>query len=154
MNPRARGFTLIELMVVVSLVAVASAVATMSLRDPAAAQLDREAVRLAALLESGRAHARMMGVAVHWQPRNSQSGIELAPGTDFAFVGLPAALEFPQRWLGPGVQAEVVGARVATLGPEPVVGAQRILLSLDNQRLSLVTDGLSAFKVEPEDDVR
>jgi len=40
-----RGFTLIELMVVMALVAVAVGLVTLSLRDPASAQLDREAVR-------------------------------------------------------------------------------------------------------------
>ncbi|HYK00068.1 MAG TPA: prepilin-type N-terminal cleavage/methylation domain-containing protein, partial [Burkholderiaceae bacterium] len=49
-----RGFTLIELMIVMALIAVAVGVVTLSLRDPAAAQLDREAVRLAALLEAAR----------------------------------------------------------------------------------------------------
>lgn len=149
---RQRGFTLVELLIVVALVAVASAVATLGLRDPSATQLDREAVRLAALLDSARAHARMMGVSVRWEPRSDAAGaaVEVA-GVDFRFIGLPASLDFPSRWLGRGVQAEVVGSRAAILGPEPVIGSQRILLRLGDQRLSLVTDGLGPFKVEPDD---
>ena len=152
---RQGGFTLIELMIVVALIAVASAVATLSLRDPAASQLDREAVRLSALLESARAQARMMGLSVRWEPRRGDTpGLVETAGTDFRFVGLPAALDFPQHWLGPGaVQVQIVGSRFALLGPEPVIGPQRILLRLENQRLDLVTDGLGPFVVEPAEDV-
>jgi prepilin-type N-terminal cleavage/methylation domain-containing protein len=46
------GFTLIELMIVVALIAIATAVASLALRDPAAAKLENEAARLVALLES------------------------------------------------------------------------------------------------------
>lgn len=151
-----RAFTLIELMIVVALIAVASAVATMALRDPAASQLDREASRLSALLESARAQARMMGVAVRWEPsRGDQPGLLENAGTDFRFVGLPASLGFPDRWLGPEkVQVEIIGARAVALGPEPVIGAQRILLRLENQRLALVTDGLGPFRVEPDEAIQ
>ena len=38
-----RGFTLIELMIVVALIAIASAVVSLALRDPAATRLEREA---------------------------------------------------------------------------------------------------------------
>ena len=64
---RSRGFTLIELMVVMALIAVAVGVVTLSLRDPAAAQLDREAVRLAALLESARWQSRSAGVPLRFE---------------------------------------------------------------------------------------
>jgi len=33
------------------------------------------------------------------------------------------------------------------LGPEPLIGEQRILLRLDNQRLVLSTDGIGPFAV-------
>lgn len=152
--PRQRGFTLIELMVVVSLIAILAAVTTMSMRDPAATQLEREAARLTALLESARAHSRVMGIAVTWEPMNDRRFTldETALTPNFAFTGLPPALDFPSRWLGEGVHAEVVGARKAVLGPEPMIGPQRILLRLDNQRLALATDGLGPFEVEPADD--
>jgi general secretion pathway protein H len=54
-NTRHRGFTLVELLVVVALIAIASGLASLALRDPAASQLEQEASRLAALLESGGA---------------------------------------------------------------------------------------------------
>lgn len=137
----APGFTLIELLLVVALIAVASALATLALRDPAANRLEQEAARLSALLESARAEARALGLAVTWQPALRDN----SEGADFRFDGLPAAQSQPTRWLAPGVQAEVAGATALVLGPEPIIGAQRVILRLGEQRLDLATDGLGPF---------
>lgn len=147
-GPRAsRGFTLIELMIVVSLIAIVSAVAVLALRDPSSTQLEREAARLSALLETARAEARAAGVLVQWVPD--------AEARSFRFVGLPPALGLPSGWLGDGVTAEVrVPAgltRAAVLGPEPVIGPQRIVLRLADQHLTLATDGLGPFAVVADD---
>ena len=92
---KARGFTLIELMVVVAMIAIATAVASLALRDPAAAKLEQEAVRLASLLESARAEARASGVAARWEPL-----AEPRPTAEaFRFVGLPPTDPLPTRWL-------------------------------------------------------
>ena len=53
-----RGFTLIELMVVVLIVALASGMVVFSLRDTQGIALEREGQRLAALLEYARAQSR------------------------------------------------------------------------------------------------
>lgn len=140
--PRQTGFTLIELLVVITLIAIASSVITLALRDPAATRLEQEGARLAALLESARAEARASGLAARWEPRAEQVD---TPG--FRFIGLPESAERPTRWLGEGVSAEVVGARAVVLGPEPLIGRQRIVLRLDAQRLVLDTDGLGPFVV-------
>ena len=146
--PRAvRGFTLIELMMVVVLIAVASSIVSFALRDPASTTLEREGARLAALLEGARAEARASGIAAYWEPRTQVAD---APG--FRFVGLPPSDELPTAWLDARVSAEVVGARAVTLGPEPLIGAQRIVLRLREQRLTLETDGLGPFVVAPESD--
>ncbi len=143
-----RGFTLIELLVVVAVIAIASAVAMLALRDPRATQLEREAARLGALLESARSESRAGGYSVTWQPGGASAGPADGTGTaDFRFVGLPAALAFPTRWLTTGVRAEVVGATMLVLGPEPLIGAQQVRLRLDGQQLSLATDGLRPFGV-------
>jgi general secretion pathway protein H len=140
-----RGFTMIELLVVVALIAIASAVTTLALRDPAAARLEREAARLAALLEAARSEARAAGLPARWVPGGAAAG--------FRFVGLPAALALPSAWLDEAVRAEVQTeqgtASAAVLGPEPVIGAQRIVLRLDTQSLVLATDGLGPFAVAP-----
>jgi general secretion pathway protein H len=141
----AAGFTLIELLVVVALIAITSATISASLRDPTELQLQREAQRLAALLETARAESRASGLAVRWVPK----AVKL--GEDFHFDGLPRTLQLPSRWLADPVAVTIENANVTnpglTLGPEPVIPAQRLLLQLGNQRVLLGTDGLSAFDV-------
>jgi general secretion pathway protein H len=146
------------LLIVVAIVALASTLATLALRDPDASALEREADRLSALLEAARAESRASGLAVRWVPApasqageqaGEEAGEENAP--HFRFVGLPAALNLPQRWLTPQVQAEVVGARSLLLGPEPLIGAQRVSLRLGDRRLTLATDGLGPFEPQAAD---
>ena len=142
------GFTLIELLVVVALIAIASAVASLALRDPAATRLEHEGARLVALLEAARTEARASGLPASWEPRPEQVGAE-----GFRFIGLPMTTGLPSNWLNRGVSAEVVGARAVLLGPEPLIGAQRIVLRLDDQRLQLETDGLGPFVVSVDQTV-
>ena len=146
-----RGFTLIELLLVMALIAMASGLATLALRDPAESRLEREGARLAALLESARAEARAAGLGVVWQPLAAATPVAagsvggVPPGADFVFVGLPVGVVMPTRWLQPGVVAEVVGARTLGLGPEPLIGAQRVVLRIGDRQLALATDGLGPF---------
>ena len=137
---RQKGFTLIELLVVLVLIAIASAVASLALRDPASTRLEHEAARLVALLEAARTEARAAGLPASWEPRPEQIGAE-----GFRFVGFPPSSQLPAHWLVAGVTAEVSGARAVVLGPEPLIGAQRIVLRLDDQRLALATDGIGPF---------
>ena len=146
MKRRHAGFTLIELLVVVVIIAIASSVATLALRDPSATRLEHEAARLVALLEGARSEARSSGLAAYWEPKPVQAGAE-----GFRFVGLPESNELPSRWLVEGVSAEVVGARAVVLGPEPLIGAQQIVLRLGEQRLMLGTDGLGPFVVTSQE---
>jgi general secretion pathway protein H len=136
---RVCGFTLIELMVVIAIVALGTTMAALALRDSESTMLTREAERLAALLESARAQSRAAGVPVRWRPT--------ADG--FAFDGLPAtAPKLPERWL----DARTVAASNVPLllGPDPVIGAQAVLLrSADSaHELRVGTDGLRPFSVE------
>lgn len=127
----------------VALIAIATATVSLSLRDPAAAQLEREAERLVALFETARAESRAAGLTVQWAPVNDITDDQ------FRFEGLPARIVLPRRWLGDPVGVVIVGARVVRLGPEPMIGAQRLQLSLGSQQLLLSTDGLAPFTVSP-----
>ena len=89
-------------MIVVVLIAVASSVASLALRDPASTMLEREGARLAALLEGARGEARASGLAAYWEPRTASPEV---PG--FRFVGLPPSDDLPSNWLETGVTAEV-----------------------------------------------
>ena len=142
---RAAGFTLIELLVVVALIAISSATIMLALHDPAELQLQREAQRLAALLEAARAESRASGLTVRWFPKGAKTG------EDFRFEGLPRTLTLPTRWLGEPVAVQIDNAPLAnpglTLGPEPIIPAQRLRLQLGSQQLVLATDGLGAFDI-------
>jgi general secretion pathway protein H len=133
----AAGLTLLELMVVVALIAITTAAASLSLRDSADARVEREAVRLASLLESARARSRASGMPVVWQLREH----------GFSFEGLPERA-LPQQWLEPSMQVRS-GAPVL-LGPEPLIGAQAIALGLPGQDRAwwVVSDGLRPFRAQ------
>lgn len=137
------GFTLLELMVVVAIVALATAGVSLALRDSDATQLEREALRLAALLESARAQSRTSGVPLMWR----------STGSGFEFIGAsPQAgpRERVRSWLSTGTRALITqpaGAQTLTLGPEPLIAAQRLVLMQGDRRLMLGTDGLSPFGV-------
>jgi general secretion pathway protein H len=138
---RRAGFTLIEVMVVLAIVAIGAGLVALTIRDPAETRLESEAARLVALLESARTEARAAGLAAVWVPD--------AEGGSFRFVGLPAAMALPTRWLDDGVRAEVVGRTSVTLGPEAILPRQRIVLHLDGRRLEVDSDGLTSFAVAP-----
>ena len=138
---RAAGFTLIEVLIVMALVAIGTALVSLALRDGTQNRLEEEGARLSALLESARAEARASGIAVRWAPADAAA----SDGAHFRFVGLPQAVEMPTRWLGDGVSAEIIGARALVLGPEPVLPAQRLVLHLEDRRLVLASDGLAPF---------
>src|SRR4249920_3578445 len=63
----APGFTLVELLVVLVMIGISVALASLALRDPSAARLEQEGARLAALLEAGRAEARALGLPVRFE---------------------------------------------------------------------------------------
>lgn len=140
----ARGFTLIELMVVVALIAVATAGVSLSLRDQADNALERDAQRLAAVLEATRAQARASDAYALWRPLEG----------GFVVQGLPAP-QPPQSWLSDQTRVQI--ANPIVLGPEPLIAPQQILLFAAQQpqrRLWVATDGLRPFEVlrTPADD--
>lgn len=140
MPRRATGFTLLELLVVVAIVAIASAGVAFSLQDASRTRLDREAQRLAALLESGRAQSRASGVPLRW--RVTPQG--------FVFDGSAAgAAALPTAWQHPETQAH--SSAPVVLGPEPLIGAQQVRLWLQDtptRSLWVATDGLRPFSVQ------
>ncbi len=136
----ARGFTLLELLVVVMIIGIAVGMATLALRDADANRLEEEGARLAALFEGARARARAEGTEVLWQPKREI-------GNGFSFAGLPPDSGIPTHWLDERTRGEIIGAPVLRLGPEPVIGAQRVVLRIEDRQLVLATDGLGPFVV-------
>ncbi len=144
-----RGFTLIELMVVVLIVALASGMVAFSLRDTQGIALEREGQRLAALLEYARAQSRLQGTPVRWR----------ATPNGFALEGLNKPVP-EQPWLSEDtrvldVQPRDPGADAASLatlalGPEPVLAPQSVLLGsgqTPGNTVRVATDGVRPFAI-------
>lgn len=137
------GFTLMELLVVIALIAIGTASVSFSLRDTSQTLLERDAERLAALLESARARSRSSGVPVVWRPvvDTASGGSPVA----FVFEGLPPQT-LPAAWLSP--QTQVAANSLLRLGPDPIIGPQSVMLSGPNFRLWVSTDGIQPFQVK------
>ena len=138
------GFTLLELLIVISIMALATAGVGLAMRDGGQTQLEREAARLAALLESARAQSRAGGIPVRWRA---------VPQGGFRFEGLPPSAQaaLPSQWLDAGTT--VRGQAVLVLGPEPLIGPQQVLIthqSYPDRTLRVGTDGVRPFSVESE----
>ena len=147
--PGQRGFTLIELMVVVMVIALASGMVVFSMRDTQGIALERDAQRLAAMLEYGRAQSRMQGTPVRW--RATEGG--------FAIDGLNKPIP-AQPWLSEDTlvldvlphTGEVRPAPMLTLdlGPEPVLRPQAVIMASRQQpqtRVQIATDGVRPFAI-------
>lgn len=139
-----RGFTLLELIVVIAIMALATAGVGFAMRDSGEAALEREADRLAVLLDAARAQSRASGATVRW--RVTPEG--------FVFEGLPVN-SLPTGWLNAGVSAQPFMAdgragNVLLLGPDPIIAAQQVVLTIEGppvRTLRLATDGLRPFSV-------
>ena len=146
-----RGFTLIELMVVVLIVALASGIVVFSLRDTQGIALEREGQRLAALLEYGRAQSRLQGTPVRWR----------ATPQGFVLEGLnkPAP---EQPWLSQDTRvldvlprnptADAASLATLALGPEPVLAPQSVLLGsgqTPGNTVRVATDVVRPFAIVP-----
>jgi general secretion pathway protein H len=142
-----RGFTLMELMVVVAIIAIASAGVLFSIPDASATALEREALRLSALLDSARAQSRASGLAITWKPTDD----------GFEFAGIPKIknsktgetedlIKFPKTWLN--TETSVDANSSLALGPEPVIAQQELVLRHAGRSLTLATDGIRPFTIK------
>lgn len=131
---------MLELLLVLVLMLLATAGVSLALRDGAELRLERDAQRLSALLNAAQARSQATGVPVRW----------LATAQGFRFEGLGTSapeLAASQRWLDPDTTV-LAPAPVLLLGPEPVLPPQALRLgsrALPGRTLRLTSDGLRPF---------
>ncbi len=144
------GLTLIELMVVTLLIAVAVGGVSLSLRDQSATALDREAQRTVSVLEAARAQARGSGVAMLWVALPEGFATLAAPQAG-STVQVPLGAVTP--WLSAQTQVQILGASgqgqtALVLSAEPMMPPVSLLLDVAGRQVRVATDGLRPFRVE------
>ena len=136
-----RGFTLLELLVVITVIALGTAGVALAMRDAGQTRLEREALRLSALLDAARSQSRASGVIVTWEAVQDDAALPV-----MRWRGLRSKEPLPTQWLE--TQTRVTLPSVVVLGPDPVIAPQRVRLTLGAERRDVVTDGVDSFKVE------
>ena len=132
---------MLELLVVIAVIALGTAGVALAMRDSGQTSLEREALRLSALLDAARSQSRASGVMVTWEAVQDDSSLPV-----MRWRGLRSKEPLPTQWLE--VQTRAAMAGVVVLGPDPVIAPQRVRLTLGTERRDVVTDGVGSFKVE------
>ncbi len=148
------GFTLMELMVVVAIVAIASAGVMFAIPDASTTALERDAQRLAALLDSARAQSRASGLAITWKPTEEGFVFEgMAKIKNEKTGTMEDLVKFPTTWLSTETHAELASslANSLSLGPEPIIAPQELVLRHAARSLTLATDGIRPFSIKSSD---
>jgi general secretion pathway protein H len=152
-----RGFTLLEVLVVVVILAVLVSLVTVRIAPDARQSLREEATRLAAVLGHARDEAVVTGAAFAWQAdlngyrfvrrdpdrvwRTVEGDPTLGARTFPAGVGL-AAVETPERTTN--------ATPAIVIAPTGASGPFRITLALDEHRVHVSSNGSGRPVVEDE----
>ena len=132
---------MLELLVVIAVIALGTAGVALAMRDAGQTSLEREALRLSALLDAARSQSRASGVMVTWEAVQDDSALPV-----MRWRGLRSKEPLPTQWLDAQTQAAV--NRPLVLGPDPVIAPQRVRLTIGAESCDVVTDGVGAFQVE------
>lgn len=139
-----RGFTLLELMVVLVIIGICTAgIGLGSLLDPAR-QLRQEGERLAQRLQVARDEARIDGRPLRWQADADGYRFSRREGSRWVTVERDDLLR-PQKWQATGIAVQP--ANPIELSPEWIGIAWEVGLSLDGRKLRLRDDGSGQLQV-------
>jgi general secretion pathway protein H len=135
----AAGFTLLELLVVLLIMALGSAGVVLSLRLSPEQHLEQEAQRLIYWLELARQQSSTQGQRVQW--------IASEKGYQFVINGPSVLPKDIIPWLEPSTQV-VSNTNTLVLGPEPILSPQFIELGSKAKaslHLKVGTSGIEPF---------
>lgn len=156
----AAGFTLVELVVVLVVLAIAASMVTVSVPAAGGHALESAAERLASALESARWQAISTSGRIAWEA--PQAGASTAAEAHAHMRWYYQAADGTWRLRVTNAdQSPLAGATVLmvqprsaagaparlVLGPEPVGVAACIVLSLDGATAAVVSDGIAPFAV-------
>ncbi len=136
------GFTLLELLVVLLIMALGSAGVALSLRQSPEQSLEREAQRLIYWLELARTQSSTQGQRILW--RASEQGYV------FSSTGPSSLPKETIPWLESTTQL-ISPVNALVLGPEPILSPQSVELGVlqhNGLRIKVGTQGLEPFAIE------
>ena len=157
-NRLASGFTLVELMVVLVVLAVTASLVSWSVSAARGHGLESAAEQLAATLEQARWQAISTGRRIAWElPQTSSAAGSTMPEARWyeqAQDGIWHLRVTPSAAALAGVAATITQPRSAgdtparvVLGPEPAGAAVCILLIQEGSTVAVASDGIAPFAV-------
>lgn len=150
-----RGFTLVEVLVVIVIIALLASVVAVRIAPDARQSLREEAARLAAVLAHARDEAIATGVPLAWQ--GAGSGYRFVRrAADRTWQPLDRDVALRARDLAPGVNVAAIETAARADGPAPVIVLAptglsepfRITLALGPHRVRVSSDGVNAPVIE------
>lgn len=144
-----RGFTLIELMVVLVIIGIASAAISLSIKPDPVLLLRKDAERVAQLLQVAQAEARADGRPIVWV--SDAKGFRFSrrnnSGRGFEHFKDDAQLR-PRAWQSPKVEVRVEPKQRVVLNAEWINPPLQVTLSDGLNRLSVLRDGSGRISLQ------
>ncbi len=144
-----RGFTLLELMVVLVIIAVSASLALLALPPTNRNALDQDSAQLAALLDAARSYAAAVQAPVRLE--TTPDGYQFVGIVRGSWQVLEGELR-PRSFLTTGAQLSLPATSARDgllLGPEPVSDPSQVSIALGAEGRTVSSDGASPFLVAP-----